>query len=102
MTEPSGSQRTVAVRDSDGSLKWFSARDAQRWQGTALGSGELFCAGGRWIHLGEIEATLGIPADVFDNARALEWFTTNGLELPPELSDVAHRRRLGQEDAASD
>ena len=42
--------------------------------------GELFRVGGSWVHLTEFAIMLGTPADFVDDLRALEWFTTNGLD----------------------
>jgi hypothetical protein len=87
-------RHSVAVKDTDGALKWFPVADAQRWQGTGPESGELFCVAGQWVLWDELSAGFGLPADVVDDAKALEWLTMNGFEPPAEIADLAARRRL--------
>jgi hypothetical protein len=97
-----GARETVAILMADGSLAWFSISEAQRWIGTASGSGELFRVAGRWALLGELDAFSGLPAEIIDDARALEWLTLNGFEPPAELANLAERRRLQAPDIAED
>ncbi len=94
MADTQGARETVAVPNADGSLAWFSISEAQRWIGTASGSGELFRVAGRWALFDELTALAGLPAELVDDARALEWLTLNGFEPPAELADFAERRRL--------
>ena len=97
---------TIAVKDPDETLKWFSVADARRWQGATSEAGELFQVAGRWVHLAQLSVTFGLPADLVDDAGPRmaddERFRAAGRTGGPggakkaALGGFAHKSRFDQ------
>ncbi len=78
----------------DGNLRGFQTAEARWWAVGGVAGGELFRVAHRWVLLGELASSVGLPGRFLDDGGALAWLTTNDYEPPEDPGDYAEGCQL--------